>query len=120
MALLRACVTDTPVTLRLDSKVETAGTVVLVLIPTSVAAPQEAWQSVTARVKPYDPPLLLHRPVPSSTASNISPPPSTFEVTTCHSHSADTFHILHKAGSHPAGTKIESLTDTAFSAPLGK
>lgn len=59
MALLRACVTDTPVTLRLDSKVETAGTVVLVLIPTSVAAPQEAWQSVTAPVQLYDPPLLL-------------------------------------------------------------
>lgn len=69
MALLRACVTDTPVTLRLDSKVETAGTVVLVLIPTSVAAPQEAWQSVTAPVQLYDPPLLLRSPVPSSTTS---------------------------------------------------
>lgn len=47
MALLRACVTDTPVALRLDSKVETAGTVVLVLILTSVAAPQQAGQRVS-------------------------------------------------------------------------
>lgn len=65
-----------------------------------------------------DPSLLLHSPLPPSTMSKS--PPLKCRETTRHSHSTDTCHKLHGTGSHPARTKIESLTDTAFSAPLGK
>lgn len=44
---LSACVTDTPVTLCLDSKAETAGSVVLVLMPESVPALQQDRQRVS-------------------------------------------------------------------------
>lgn len=46
-ALLRACVTETPVPLCLDSKAETRGSLVKGLIPISVPAPQQARQSVS-------------------------------------------------------------------------
>lgn len=59
MALLRAWVTDTPVTLCLDSKVGTAVLLVLVLIPISLPVPQRWGRRVWQLRSNYNDQILL-------------------------------------------------------------
>lgn len=129
MALLRAWVTDTPVTLCLDSKVGTAVLLVLVLIPISLPVPQRWGRRVWQLWSNYNDQILLssytHFSLRLRQANLSSSHYQHLLIQPGWQHATPTavwvwhvvtFHILHET---PAGAKIESLTDTTFSASLG-